>query len=58
MVVILCRAGIGLDPDALRRLSLVVSRLACIPCMLEATTVAVISHFILDLPLIWGFVLG
>jgi NhaP-type Na+/H+ or K+/H+ antiporter len=35
-----------------------VFRLAFIPCLTEAATVAVASHFLLDLPWLWGFMLG
>jgi NhaP-type Na+/H+ or K+/H+ antiporter len=35
-----------------------VFRLAFIPCLVEATTVAIASHFLLDLPWLWGFMLG
>jgi len=58
LVIILMRAGLGLDPDALKRLSGMVFRLAFTPCLVEATTVAVASHFILDFPWLWGFLLG
>jgi NhaP-type Na+/H+ or K+/H+ antiporter len=35
-----------------------VFRLAFIPCLVEAATVAIASHFLLDLPWLWGFMLG
>uniref|UniRef100_A0A3B3U574 Cation/H+ exchanger domain-containing protein n=2 Tax=Poecilia latipinna TaxID=48699 RepID=A0A3B3U574_9TELE len=56
--VILTRAGLGLDPSALRRLKAVCVRVAVGPCVLEACVVAVVSHFLLGLPWIWGFILG
>uniref|UniRef100_A0A3P9PGI7 Cation/H+ exchanger transmembrane domain-containing protein n=1 Tax=Poecilia reticulata TaxID=8081 RepID=A0A3P9PGI7_POERE len=56
--VILTRAGLGLDPSALRRLKAVCVRVAVGPCVLEACVVAVVSHFLLHLPWIWGFILG
>lgn len=58
MTMILLRAGLGLDAVALRRLSMVVLRLAIIPCSVEAITVAIVSHYILDFPWQWGFLLG
>ena len=58
LVVILIRAGLGLDPDKLRRLSWMVFRLAFLPCLAESCTVAVASHFILGLPWLWAFMLG
>uniref|UniRef100_A0A8C9ZF77 Uncharacterized protein n=1 Tax=Sander lucioperca TaxID=283035 RepID=A0A8C9ZF77_SANLU len=56
--IILTRAGLGLDPTALRRLKAVCVRLAVGPCVLEASVVAVVSHFLLGLPWIWGFIQG
>uniref|UniRef100_A0A3Q4B919 Cation/H+ exchanger transmembrane domain-containing protein n=1 Tax=Mola mola TaxID=94237 RepID=A0A3Q4B919_MOLML len=58
--IILTRAGLGLDPavSALRRLKAVCVRLAVGPCVVEACIVAVVSHLLLDLPWVWGFILG
>ncbi|KAM4536719.1 sodium/hydrogen exchanger 9B2-like isoform 1-T2 [Odontesthes bonariensis] len=56
--IILTRAGLGLDPSALSRLKAVFVRVAVGPCMLEASTIAVVSHFLLRLPWVWGFILG
>lgn len=28
------------------------------PCLVEASTVALLSHFLMELPWIWGFILG
>ncbi|XP_040887586.1 sodium/hydrogen exchanger 9B2 isoform X2 [Toxotes jaculatrix] len=56
--IILTRAGLGLDPSALRRLKAVCVRVAIGPCVVEACVVAVVSHFLLGLPWVWGFILG
>ncbi|XP_034020167.1 sodium/hydrogen exchanger 9B2-like [Thalassophryne amazonica] len=56
--IILTRAGLGLDPTSLQRLKAVCLRLAIGPCVVEACTVAVVSHFLLRLPWVWGFILG
>ncbi|XP_024916479.1 sodium/hydrogen exchanger 9B2 isoform X2 [Cynoglossus semilaevis] len=56
--IILTRAGLGLDPSALRRLKAVCVRVAVGPCTVEACVVAVVSHFLLGLPWVWGFILG
>ncbi|KAK2899409.1 hypothetical protein Q8A73_012538 [Channa argus] len=56
--IILTRAGLGLDPSALRRLKAVCVRVAVGPCMVEASVIAVVSHFLLHLPWVWGFILG
>ncbi|KAM4611743.1 sodium/hydrogen exchanger 9B2 [Polymixia lowei] len=58
LAVILTRAGLGLDPSALQRLKAVCVRLAVGPCMVEACIVAVVSHYLLGLPWVWGFILG
>ncbi len=58
LTVILLRAGLGLDLDALRRLQGAFMRLAFLPNLAEALSVAVISHFLLGLPPLWGLLLG
>ncbi|XP_066527615.1 sodium/hydrogen exchanger 9B2 [Hoplias malabaricus] len=58
LAIILTRAGLGLNPAALRKLKAVCVRVAVGPCSIEACTVAVVSHFLMDLPWIWGFILG
>lgn len=58
LVVILLRAGLELDPSALKRLGTMVLRLAIGPAVVEAVAVAVFAYFLLDLPWIWGFLLG
>lgn len=58
MTVILLKAGLGLDPATLVRLSLVVVRLGMCPCVVEAVTIAAISHFLLGYPWLWALVLG
>ncbi|CAL8332657.1 unnamed protein product [Lota lota] len=58
LAVILTRAGLGLDPSALQKLKSVCVRVACGPCLLEASTVALVSHFLMGLPWVWSFILG
>ncbi|XP_041363754.1 sodium/hydrogen exchanger 9B2-like isoform X2 [Gigantopelta aegis] len=58
LTVILIRAGLGLDPKALRRLSFVVLRLAFSPCLVEMLTIGIAAHFVLEFPWTWGFMLG
>ncbi|KAI4905858.1 hypothetical protein NFI96_021769 [Prochilodus magdalenae] len=58
LAVILSHAGLGLDGSALKKLKTVWVRLAVGPCLTEAFTVALVSHFLLGLPWIWGFILG
>ncbi|KAG7314219.1 hypothetical protein KOW79_022715 [Hemibagrus wyckioides] len=58
LAVILTRAGLGLDASALKKLKAVCVRVAMGPCLVEASTVALLSHFLMELPWIWGFILG
>lgn len=58
LTVILLRAGLGLNLDALWRLQGAFLRLAFLPNLAEALTVSVISHLLLGLPLLWGLLLG
>ncbi|XP_025095637.1 sodium/hydrogen exchanger 9B2-like isoform X1 [Pomacea canaliculata] len=58
LTVILIRAGLGLDPKALRRLSFAVLRLAFSPCLSETVAIGVAAYLILDFPWPWGFMLG
>ncbi|XP_060720058.1 sodium/hydrogen exchanger 9B2 isoform X2 [Tachysurus vachellii] len=58
LAVILTRAGLGLDASALKKLKVVCVRVAAGPCLIEAFTVALLSHFFMGLPWIWGFILG
>lgn len=44
--------------QALRRLKAVCVRVAVGPCLTEACTVAVVAHFLLELPWIWSLMLG
>ncbi|XP_042153765.1 sodium/hydrogen exchanger 9B2-like [Oncorhynchus tshawytscha] len=53
LAIILTRAGLGLNPSALHRLKAV-----CVRLWVEASTVAVMSHFLMGLPWVWGFILG
>ncbi|XP_043828271.1 sodium/hydrogen exchanger 9B1-like [Dromiciops gliroides] len=58
LTIILVRAGLGLDPQALKKLKGVCLRLSIGPCCLEACSAAVFSHFIMKFPWQWGFLLG
>ncbi|XP_012215331.1 sodium/hydrogen exchanger 9B2 isoform X1 [Linepithema humile] len=58
LVIILTRAGLDLDPAALKRLKVTVPKMGLIPWLVEATVMAVMTKFLLHLPWIWGFLLG
>lgn len=58
LVIILVRAGLDLDPQALKKLKYTVLKLGLVPWGVEAVVVGVLSHYFLGLPLLWGFALG
>ncbi|KAK7870250.1 hypothetical protein R5R35_000980 [Gryllus longicercus] len=58
IALIMSAAGLGLEPAALRRLSGAVLRLALLPGLVEVAAVAVASYLLLDLPWLWGAMLG
>ena len=58
LVVILIRAGLGLDYKKLKKLSWAVLRLSMIPCAIEVTSVAICAHLIFKFPWMWAFMLG
>lgn len=58
LTVILLRAGLGLDLDALASLRGAFLRLAFLPNLSEAFTVALVANIFLDMPMVWGLLLG
>lgn len=58
LVIILTRAGLDLDPQAMKKLYMTVLKLGLVPWVAECCVVAVMTHYLLDLPWIWGFMLG
>ena len=58
LVIILLRAGLGLDSKAIQKLFGVCLRLSLIPCLIESTVIAIVSYFLLDLSLVWSFLLA
>ncbi|XP_015610282.1 sodium/hydrogen exchanger 9B2 [Cephus cinctus] len=58
LVIILTRAGLDLDPNALKKLRITVPKLGLIPWFAEAGAVAVTTYFLLGLPWVWGLLLG
>lgn len=51
-------AVVSLCCQALRKLKAVCVRVAAGPCLIEACTAALVSHFLMGLPWVWGFILG
>ncbi|XP_047365127.1 uncharacterized protein LOC124955166 isoform X2 [Vespa velutina] len=58
LVIILTRAGLDLDPIALKRLKITVPKLGLIPWFVEAGMIAVLTRYLIGLPWIWGLLLG
>ncbi|CAH8438531.1 unnamed protein product [Schistosoma margrebowiei] len=58
LTTILTRAGLGLDPQALKQVCGSVFRLAFIPCLTEATSLMLFSRFLIGWPWSWGAILG
>ena len=58
LVIILIRAGLDLDPSALRRLKWPVLKIGLGPWFVEATVVMVMAYFLLNIPWNYGFALG
>lgn len=54
LVILLVRAGLDLDPHALKRLKFTVLKLGLVPWIVEAGVVTVMSHYLLDLPWLWA----
>jgi NhaP-type Na+/H+ or K+/H+ antiporter len=58
LVIILTRAGLGLDSAALKRMRVTVPILGLVPWAMECTIIAIMTHYLLGLPWIWAFLLG
>lgn len=58
LAIIMLQAGLGLDPVALRSLSLLVLGLALVPAIVEVGAIVVLAYLLLDLPWLWGLLLG
>ena len=58
LMIILLRAGLSLDPNAIKKLSFVCFRLAFGPCIIEAITVAIFAYFMFNFNIAWSLMLG
>ncbi|XP_063529708.1 sodium/hydrogen exchanger 9B2-like isoform X1 [Cydia strobilella] len=58
LTIILTRAGLDLDPVAMKKFFFTVIKLALIPWTFECVLCAVLVHFLLGLPWDWAFLLG
>lgn len=51
LIVILIRAGLGIDRVSLKKIGNVALKMACIPCLFEGFTIMIVTHLLLDFPL-------
>lgn len=58
LATILIEGGLGLDPSILRRTSWVCLQLCLIPLITDTAVTGICGYLILDLPVIWSFMLG
>ncbi|XP_075212514.1 sodium/hydrogen exchanger 9B2-like [Lycorma delicatula] len=58
LVIILIRAGLDLDPEAMKRLFFTVLRMALIPWGVELVQVMCLTHFLFGFPWQWSLLLG
>lgn len=47
-----------MDPDAFKKVYITILKLGLIPWTVECCVIAVLTHFLFNLPWIWGFALG
>ncbi|CAG4973967.1 unnamed protein product [Parnassius apollo] len=58
LVIILTRAGLGLNAAVLKKHYTAVLQLGLLPWLVECIAIAITSHYLLSLPWIWSFLLG
>ncbi|XP_055544236.1 sodium/hydrogen exchanger 9B2 isoform X5 [Wyeomyia smithii] len=58
LVIILIRAGLEMDPSAFKKIYVTILKLGLIPWIVEFVLIGVMTHFFLDLPWMWSFMLG
>ncbi|CRL01326.1 CLUMA_CG014448, isoform A [Clunio marinus] len=58
LTIILTRAGLEMDPEAFKKIWFTIIKLALVPWVAEAGIITVLSHYLLDLPWMWGLLLG
>lgn len=51
LIVILIRAGLGIDKESLKKIGNVALKMSCIPCLFEGFTIMMVTHLLLGFPL-------
>ncbi|XP_075146265.1 na[+]/H[+] hydrogen antiporter 2 [Haematobia irritans] len=58
LINIMLLAGLGLDANAFKKLWFMIARLTLIPTIAEVSVIAGLAHFLLNMPWLWGILLG
>ncbi len=58
LIVILIRAGLGINKETLNRIGVPAMKMSCIPGIFEGVTITLVAHFLLDLSYIESGMLG
>lgn len=58
LVIILTRAGLEMDPEAFKKVWVTILKLGLVPWTVEAAVNCVLCHYFLELPWMWGMLLG
>ena len=58
LIIILLRAGLGLNLEILRRVGFTALKMSAIPCLLEGFAVTFAAHYLLGLPFVQAGMLG
>ncbi|XP_037958585.1 sodium/hydrogen exchanger 9B2 isoform X2 [Teleopsis dalmanni] len=58
LTIILVRAGLEMEPKAFKKVYKTILKLGIVPWAVECCVVAVMTHFLLDLPWVWAFLMG
>ncbi|XP_060662846.1 sodium/hydrogen exchanger 9B2-like isoform X1 [Drosophila nasuta] len=58
LTIILTRAGLEMEPEAFKKVYKTILKLGIVPWIVEAAVMTIMSHYLLDLPWIWGCLLG
>lgn len=58
LIIILLRAGLGLNLEILRRVGFTALKMSAIPCLLEGLAVTFAAHYLLGLPFLQAGMLG
>ncbi|XP_037956938.1 sodium/hydrogen exchanger 9B1-like isoform X1 [Teleopsis dalmanni] len=58
LINIMLLAGLGLDGNAFKKLWFMILRLTLVPTIAEVTVISVMARLLLDMPWLWGILLG